>query len=212
MQTRVKTESEIASMREAGGMLASVLSMVEKTVEPGMTGIDADELARKELEKLGGKPSFLGYQGFPATICISVNDAVVHGIPNDEPFKEGDVISFDYGVTINGMITDSAFTKIIGEAPADVKKLVSKTEESLNAGIDQVKNGAHTGDMAEAIQKVLDSAGLGIVRDLVGHGVGHELHEEPNFPNFGTAGTGPTVKTGMTFCLEPMATLGVITK
>lgn len=209
MFTKVKTDSEIESMREAGGILGSILQKIDDTVEAGMTGTDVDELARKELKRLGGKPSFLGYQGFPAVICISVNDAVVHGIPSDEPFQDGDIVGFDFGVTINDMITDSAFTKIIGgSAPKEVENLVEKTQVALNAGIDQVKNGARTGDMAAAIEKILKDSNLGIVRDLVGHGVGHELHEEPNFPNIGTAGTGPAVKTGMTFCLEPMATLG----
>lgn len=209
MMTQVKTDDEIAAMRDAGGMLGAVLNLLDLQVTAGMSGRDASELARNELKKLGGHPSFLGYQGFPDIICISVNDAVVHGIPNDTPFADGDVVSFDFGVTVNRMITDSAFTKIVGgSAPKSVQKLVAQTEAALLAGVDVVKDGVRTGDIAAAIQRVLDAADLGIVRDLVGHGVGHQLHEEPNFPNFGTAGTGSAVKTGMTIALEPMAMLG----
>ena len=198
-------------MRQAGGMLAAVLNLLDQKVEAGMSGRDAARLASDELKRLGGEPSFLGYQGFPDVICISTNDAVVHGIPTDTEFQDGDVVGFDFGVTVNGMITDSAFTKIVGgteSAEKDVQRLVKQTEAALMAGIDRVTNGARSGDIAATIQKVLDGARLGIVRELVGHGVGHELHEEPNFPNYGTAGTGPMIKTGMTIALEPMATLG----
>ncbi|MDX1766126.1 MAG: type I methionyl aminopeptidase [Candidatus Saccharimonadales bacterium] len=208
MLTKVKTDDEIKSMREAGGMLAAVLSLLDRKTESGMTGLDVAEIAKKELEKLGGKPSFLGYEGFPSVICISLNDEVVHGIPNDREFKDGDLVSYDFGVTVNGMITDSAFTKALGRVPDNVQQLLEKTEQSLMAGIDVAKNGAHTGDIGAAIERILKSADLGIVRDLVGHGVGHHVHEEPNFPNYGTPGTGSMIKTGMTIALEPMATLG----
>jgi methionyl aminopeptidase len=138
-----------------------------------------------------------------------VNDAVVHGIPNDTPFVEGDLVSFDFGVTFDGMITDSAFSMFIGDAPsADAKRLLEKTEQSMYAGIDVLKNGVRVGDIAASIERVLKREKFGIVRELVGHGVGHSVHEDPNIPNYGIAGTGPKLSAGMTIAIEPMATLG----
>jgi methionyl aminopeptidase len=174
----------------------------------GMTGKEIDLLARTELSALGGVPAFLGYQGFPASICISVNDAVVHGIPNDKPFKSGDIIGFDFGVIYDGMITDAARTLIIGQTSSVNQKLVDATKRSLDNAINAVKNGCSVGDIAQAAQDVLENANLGIVRDLVGHGVGHQVHEEPEIPNYGVAGTGSRLKSGMTIAIEPMATLG----
>jgi methionyl aminopeptidase len=209
MFTRVKTDTEIENMRIAGGMLAHVLQTIDKEVVAGMTGKDVSEICKRELKKLGGKPSFLGYGGFPDVICISANDEIVHGIPKDTPFKEGDLVSFDYGVTYGGMVTDSAFSKFIGAAPSkDAERLLKTTEQSMYAGIDALKNGVRVGDIAAAIERVLKREKLGIVRELVGHGVGHELHEDPNIPNYGVAGTGPKLSAGMTIAIEPMATLG----
>jgi methionyl aminopeptidase len=209
-----KTLSEIKNIRTSGLILAQVLKKIEKVLEPGISGIDIDQIARKELKKLGGRPAFLGVKGspgvvdFPATICISINDAVVHGIPTDKPFKNGDIIGFDYGVNYDGMITDAARTFIIGKASDEAQLLVSATKHSLDAGISVIKAGVKTGDIGSAIQKVLEKNKLGIVRDLVGHGVGHKLHEEPEIPNFGFVGTGTTLTNGMTIAVEPMATLG----
>lgn len=212
MFTRVKTPQEIQSIRTSGGMLAHVLQLIDRKVQAGMTGKDVSNIARQELKGLGGKPSFLGYGGFTDVICISVNDAIVHGIPNDVPFTEGDLVSFDFGVTYNGMITDSAFSKFIGQAPSkDAERLLKTTEQSMYAGIDTLKNGVRVGDIAAAIERVLKREQLGIVRELVGHGVGHELHEDPNIPNYGVAGTGPKLSAGMTIAIEPMATLGAHT-
>ncbi len=209
MFTRVKTEAEIAAMRESGAMLGSVLAKIEHMAAPGMTGTDVAQFAAKELKALGGKPSFLGYQGFPDVICISVNSAVVHGIPNKEPFAEGDIVGFDFGVTHNGMVTDGAISLCVGASPTGARrKLLHETERSLYAGIEQLKDGVRVGNIAAAVQAVLDAAGLGIVRELVGHGVGHQVHEDPNIPNYGIAGTGPSLKAGMTIAIEPMATLG----
>lgn len=208
MFTRVKTPTEITAMRESGRMLAHILKLIEQKVGSGMTGKDVSHLAASELKALGGKPSFLGYMGFPDVICISVNDAVVHGIPNSKTFNDGDIIGFDFGVTYQGMITDSALSLIIGNGNADTKRLLQETERSLYAGISQVKDGVKTGDIGAAVQKVLDAAGLGIVKDLVGHGVGHEVHEDPNIPNFGAKGVGQKLSAGMTIAIEPMAALG----
>ena len=208
MYNKVKTGNEIQAIRESGRMLALVLQKITETITIGMTGIEVDALARDELKKLGGIPAFLGYNGFPSTICISINDAVVHGIPNNSPFQDGDIVSFDFGVLFNGMITDAARTVIIGNAKSGVKELVQATQRSLDVAIQIVKNGCTVGDIAASAQKVLDKGNFGIVRDLVGHGVGHHVHEEPEIPNYGVAGTGPILKTGMTIAIEPMATMG----
>lgn len=209
MFTRVKTPDEIENMRIAGRILADVLQTIDHEVKPSMTGKDASAIAKRELQKLGGEPSFLGYGGFPDVICISINDEVVHGIPDDRPFKEGDLVSFDFGVTYKGMVTDSAFSTFIGKAPnKDAERLLKATERSMYAGIDALKNGVRVGDIASSIERVLQRENLGIIRELVGHGVGHELHEDPNIPNYGVAGTGPKLSTGMTIAIEPMATLG----
>lgn len=209
MFTRVKTEHETERMRESGKRLATVLAILRKAATVGMSGKDASQIVRKELDSLGGEHAFLGYYGFPDVICISVNDEVVHGIPNDRQFKDGDIVSFDYGVKFEGMITDAAISVIIGDTgSADAKKLVQTTERSLLAGIEQLRAGVKVGDISAAVQKVLDTGNYGIVRDLVGHGVGHQVHEDPNIPNYGVAGNGPSLKVGMTIAIEPMATLG----
>lgn len=207
--TRVKTASEIESMRQAGKMLATTLQHVKQNAVAGMSTKDLANLAREEVQRLGGKPSFLGHEGFPDVLCVSVNDEVVHGIPRDDHIlKDGDVVSIDFGVTINGMITDGAISFALGDVHEKVRELIDTTESSLLAGIDILKNGVRVGDISSAIQKVLQRKNLGIVRDLVGHGVGHELHEEPNIPNYGFAGSGPILQAGMTIAIEPMATLG----
>jgi methionyl aminopeptidase len=211
-----KTSSEIEAIRKSGSMLRQILELVEKKLTPGITGVEIDRLARAELKKLGGKPAFLGVPAgpgvpdFPASICISVNDAVVHGIPDNKPFKAGDIVGFDFGVLYDGMITDAARTFIVGGKAnsAQEQQLVAMTKRSLDEGIMTIKNGARTGDIGAAVQKVLDQYGLGIVRELVGHGVGHELHEAPEIPNYGFKGMGQMLKTGMTIAVEPMATLG----
>lgn len=209
MFTRVKTPNEIESMRVSGRMLASVLQLLNTKVAAGMTGRDADDIAMRELKSMGAKPSFLGFHGYPASICVSVNDEIVHGIPKDTPFNDGDLVSFDFGVTYKGMVTDSAFSTLVGGGgSASAKRLLKATERSMYAGIEQLHDGVRVGDIAVAVQRVLDGEKFGIVRELVGHGVGHELHEDPNIPNYGVAGTGPALKAGMTIAIEPMATLG----
>lgn len=209
MQTRVKTPAEIESMRRAGKMLAQTLQAVKAGARPGMSTKDLANIARDVVKNFGGEPSFLGYHGFPDVICISVNDEVVHGIPReDHVIQDGDIISIDFGVTIDNMVTDAAISFILGEGSEEAKELVRVTEQSMLAGINVLKNGIRVGDIGSAVQKVLDAKGYGIVRDLVGHGVGHQLHEDPNIPNYGFAGSGPVLKAGMTIAIEPMATLG----
>jgi methionyl aminopeptidase len=210
MQTRVKTASEIKAMRESGRMLATVLQVVKSQVAGGITTKQLADIAARELKVLGGTPTCLGYHGFPEVICISVNEEVVHGIPRADKFiKTGDIVSLDFGVTYRGMITDGALSVIangtLNQKHAD---LVKYTEQSLLSGIAAVHDQVRTGDIGAAVEVVLKKQGYGIVRDLVGHGVGHEFHEDPNIPNYGRANTGPWLQAGMTIAIEPMATLG----
>jgi methionyl aminopeptidase len=192
-------------------MLATILQLIKREVKAGMTPKDISALAARELEKLGGKPSFKGFEGYPDIICISTNNEVQHSIPNDHVFQGGDIVNFDFGVTYNGMVTDAGLSVSIGgldKADKAGRRLLEGTERALYAGIDQVKDGAHVGDVSAAVQTVLQSYSLGIVRELVGHGVGHELHEDPEIPNYGVKGTGPVLKAGQTIAIEPITTLG----
>lgn len=210
MMTVVKNPQEIEMMRKSGQILATVFVELRKKVEVGISAKELSEIAKKEIRALGGQPSFLGYQGFSDVLCVSLNSEVVHGIPSKHKIiKEGDIVSLDLGVTYGGMITDSAFSVIAGNtADPRLKQLLSFTEQSLSAGIDVVKDGVAIGDISAAVEAVLAQKNYGIVRDLVGHGVGHQVHEEPNIPNYGHKGSGPHLKAGMTIAIEPMATLG----
>ncbi len=209
MMTSAKSPQEIEAMREGGAMLAAVLAVLKKEIREGMSTKALAAIAKQELRKLGGQPTILGYGGFPDVICISVNDEVVHGIPRENKIlKEGDIVGLDFCVTHKGLITDSAISVIVGQADAKTKKLLDTTERALYAGIDVCKAGVKVGEISAAIQAVLDAGGYGVVRDLVGHGVGYEMHENPNIPNYGHASEGPILKEGMTIAIEPMATLG----
>lgn len=204
-----KTDSEMEAMRRSGRILATVLEKIRREVRAGMTPKQVSALARAETLRLGAKTVFDVSEGFPDIICISNNNEVQHAIPNDIAFKNGDVVNFDYGVSVEGMVTDSGITVCIGGNPdADAARLLKGTEEALYAGIDAVHDGARVGDISAAVEKVLRSYNLGIVRELVGHGVGHSLHEEPEVPNYGRAGSGPVLKAGMTIAIEPITTLG----
>lgn len=210
MFTKIKTAEEIKNIRVSGRMLGQVLDFLRTKLEPGMSTKDVANLAASELKKLGGKPSFLGYEGFPDVICISVNDEVVHGIPRSSKIiANGDIVGLDFGVTYGGMITDAAISVIAGSPISDRdKKLLERTELALEAGISVVRDGVRTGDIGAAVEAVLSKYKYGIVRDLVGHGVGHEVHEDPNVPNYGHKGTGSRLSAGMTIAIEPMSTLG----
>lgn len=208
MFTKVKTEEELARQRESGQMLATVLNLLENKAAAGMSERELADLAAKELKALGGEPTFKGYHGFPDVICISVNDKVVHGIPGDYVLREGDILSLDFGVTYRGMVTDSARTVAIGKVSPEVKQLIAVTKESLLAGVAALHDGVHVGDIASAVEAVIKPHGYGIVRELVGHGVGHQLHEGPDIPNYGKSGTGVQLQAGMTIAIEPMVNLG----
>ncbi len=211
MFTKVKTEAELETMRISGRMLATVLDVLSQSAKPGISTKDLADIARDELKRLGGKPAFLGYgqPPFPDVLCVSLNDEVVHGIPRPNVvLQNGDIVSVDFGVNYEGMVTDAARTLIIGKVQEEVRQLVAVTERAMYAGIEVLKAGVRIGDISGAVQKVLTRGGLGIVRDLVGHGVGHQLHEEPDIPNYGFAGSGPALQAGMTIAIEPMATLG----
>lgn len=211
MYTRVKTSQELDAMRESGRMLAAVLTTLQPLVVPGVTARELADAAAREVKALGGEAPFKGYgnPGFPDVICISINDQVVHGIPTERVILEGDLVSLDFGVRYRGMITDSAMTIIAGK-PREERhaELVEATERSMYAGIETLRGGVKIGDIGAAVEAVLKGGRFGIVRDLVGHGVGHELHEDPNIPNYGRAGSGPALQAGMTIAIEPMATLG----
>ena len=203
-----KTEAEVAAMRESGRMLATVLALLKTHTKAGVTPLHMSHLAAQELRRLGGQPAFKGYYGYPDIICISVNNQVQHSIPTPVPLREGDVVNYDFGVAYKGMITDAGITVGVGAISSAASRLLSGTEQALAAGIDQVRDGCHVGDISAAVEAVLTRHRLGIVRDLVGHGVGHQLHEDPNIPNYGPKGQGPLLRTGMTIAIEPISTLG----
>jgi methionyl aminopeptidase len=203
-----KSRKELEAMREGGRITAGCLGMLRESVRPGVTTAELDRLAEEYIVSRGGRPEFKGYQGFPASICASPNHMIVHGIPGPYRLKEGDIISIDVGVRYKGFVTDSATTVAVGEVPEEVRGLLEVTRECLEAVIRQMIPGNRLGDLGHAIQSVAEPRGYGVVRDLVSHGVGRRMHEEPQIPNYGEPNTGPRLQPGMTFALEPMITLG----
>lgn len=211
MSQPLKTPEQIEAMRGGGRILGDILGRLRDHVKVGMTGLEVDAWVEAEIKRLGATPTYKEpVPNFPAVICISVNDAIVHGVPTDYVFEAGDVVGFDLVISYKGMKTDSAFTMVVGEAPTGaVKHLLKETERSLYAGIDAIKGrGTHTGDIGAAVEKVLTDAKLGIIRELVGHGVGREMHMGPEVPNYGQSGSGALLQPGDTIAIEPMATLG----
>lgn len=204
----LKSRDEIEKMAKANKIVASVLSKLEEKIAPGITTIDLDRIAHEMIVKNGGKPSFLGYRGYPKSICTSINEEVVHGIPGKRVLEEGDIISIDCGVTLDGFIGDSAVTVPVGSVSADTQKLLRVTNECLAKGIDKIREGLRIGDIGNAIQTHAESHGYSVVRDFVGHGIGRKMHEEPQVFNFGKPGTGPRVQVGMVLALEPMVNMG----
>lgn len=210
MQARLKTDAEIEAMRQGGKLLATIYDGLRKQIVVGMSEIEADAWVAHEIKALGAIATYKTSEvNFPNVICVSMNDEIVHGIPTDYRFERGDIASFDLVITYKGMKTDSAFSMVVGENPAGAKKhLLSLTERSLYAGIDAIKGPTYTGDIGAAVEKVLREGKLGIIRELVGHGVGHEMHQAPEVPNWGQKGTGVLLVPGDTIAIEPMATLG----
>lgn len=210
MIQRSKTSSEIEAMREGGKILAVIFRDLKEQVKPGVSGIEIDSWVENQIKSHGAIVTYkTGEVNFPGSICISLNDEIVHGVPSDYVFKKGDIVSFDLVITYKNMKTDSAFTMVVGEEPTGaVKHLINLTERSLYSGIDAIKGPVRVGDIGEAIEKVLTGGKLGVIRELVGHGVGHEMHQAPEVPNYGQKGTGQLLVPGDTIAIEPMATLG----
>jgi methionyl aminopeptidase len=208
MSIIIKSDREIAIMRKAGRAVARVLGILAGELKAGMKTAELDAIAVRELEKLGAKPSFKGYQGYPASLCVSVNDEIVHGIPGERVLAEGDIVSLDLGAIVSGFQGDAALTVGIGEISPEAARLIETTKAALQAGIAQARPGARLGDISAAIQQYAESRGYGVIRKYTGHGIGREMHEEPQIPNFGQPGTGPLLKRGMTLALEPMVTIG----
>jgi methionyl aminopeptidase len=203
-----KTEEEIDLMRAAGQLLARAHGEVAKLIREGNTTSQLDRVAEEFIRDNGATPSFKGYNNFPYSLCLSPNSVVVHGFATDEPLKSGDILSVDCGVFLNGYHADSAYTYPIGEVSPEVLQLLKETETSLYKGIEQAVSGNRVGDISFAIQNYVGPKGYGVVRELVGHGVGAKLHEKPEVPNYGKRGSGPVLQTGMTLAIEPMITLG----
>ena len=205
----IKTDEEVEIQRQSSLLVGKTLAEVAKIIKPGVTTIELDKVAETFIRDNGAKPGFKGYGGFPATLCISVNDEVVHGIPGKRELKNGDIISVDCGTFMNGFYGDSAYTFAVGEVEESVLMLLQRTKESLYLAIEQAIVGKRVGDIGHAVQKYVEGFGYSVVRDLVGHGVGRNLHEKPEIPNYGRRGSGIKLKSGMCLAIEPMINLGV---
>ena len=204
----IKSDYEISLMKKAGNIVYKTHQYLKQYIKPGITTKELDKLAHDFIIKEGATPSFLNYEGFPASICTSINEEVVHGIPSNRKLKNGDIIGIDIGACYKGYHGDSAWSYAVGEVSDSIKYLLEHTEAALYAGLEQAKPGNRIGDISNAIEEYAKSYNLGIVRELVGHGVGANLHEDPDVPNYGKAGTGPILKEGMTIAVEPMLNLG----
>lgn len=203
-----KTEEEIDKIRISSLLVAKTHAEVAKLIKPGITGLELDKIAEEFIRDHGAEPAFKGYGGFPNSLCISPNAEVVHGIPNQIPVEEGSILSVDCGVVKDGYYGDSAYTYTVGEVSEEIKKLLEVTKESLYKGIEKAVAGNRIGDISFAIQKYAEQHGYGVVRELVGHGVGKELHEDPQVPNYGKRGRGPVLKEGLVIAIEPMINMG----
>ncbi|MDX9725427.1 MAG: type I methionyl aminopeptidase [Bacteroidales bacterium] len=204
----LKTDEEIELLRESNLLVSKTLALVASLIKPGVTTLSLDDAAETFIKDNGATPAFKGYGGFPATLCTSVNEEVVHGIPSGYELKEGDVVSIDCGVILNGWYGDSAYTFAVGEIDESVRRLLSFTRESLEEGVKEACAGNRVGDISWAVQQKAESGGFSVVRELVGHGLGKRLHEPPEVPNYGRRGTGPKMEKGLVICIEPMINLG----
>ncbi|MET0608277.1 MAG: type I methionyl aminopeptidase [Gaiellaceae bacterium] len=203
-----KATGEIERMARAGEVVADTLALIGEHARPGVTTQELDELADEFIRSRGGTPTFKGYRGYPASICTSPNEMVVHGIPGPYTLKDGDILSVDVGVTLDGFVADSAYTFPIGDVSAEAERLLEGCQAALAAGIEQCRVGNRLSDISHAIQVTTEEQGFSVVRSLVGHGVGRSMHEEPQIPNYGEPGRGPLLAEGMTFAIEPMITAG----
>jgi methionyl aminopeptidase len=204
-----KSQNEIDRIRKASKIVARTLGVLESHVQAGITTRELDQIAESEIRKAGAKPAFKGYRGFPATLCVSVNEEVVHGIPSDRKLKEGDIVGLDLGCIWEDFYGDAARTFAVGQISEESKRLLKITEESLLIGIDQARPGNRIGDIGYAVQVHAESNGYTVVRDFVGHGIGRSLHEDPQIPNYGNRGQGPRIKAGMVLAIEPMVCQGL---
>ena len=204
----IKSAAEIEIMRAAGRVVGQVLQAVSRAVKPGVSTAGLDRQAEEMARSLGAVPAFKGYRGYPYSLCCSVNEQVVHGFPGPAPLEEGDILSMDFGVILDGFYGDAATTVAVGEVGPQARALLETTEASLSAGIAQCRPGHHLGDVSSAVQKVVEGAGFSVVRQFVGHGIGRGLHEDPQVPNFGTPGRGVKLKPGMVLAIEPMVNAG----
>ncbi len=203
-----KTDEEIEQVRESANVLSQLLAEIASLIKPGITTLSLDKFAFDFIKDHKGTPAFLNYHGFPYSLCISVNDQIVHGFPSVYELKEGDIVSVDGGVNLNGFISDSAYTFGVGEISAEAQQLLDVTKASLYAGIEEAVAGKRVGDISSAIQEYVTRYNYGIVRELVGHGVGFHLHEKPEVPNYGKRGAGPKLEEGLVICIEPMINAG----
>ncbi len=212
--SKLKTKEEIDALRESGRRLGRILEAVKAEIKVGVTTRYLDEVAERLIREGGDTPPFLNYtphgarQPFPASLCVSINDEIVHGIPSERVIKDGDLVSIDLGVEHKGMITDAALTVAVGDVPEQLKTLIAETERALYAGIKAARAGGHIGDIGAAVERIGVAMGYGIVRELGGHGVGHKVHEDPYVPNYGKKGNGSILKAGMVIAIEPMFMLG----
>lgn len=204
----LKSRDEVAIMREAGRINADVLQILVDRLRPGLVEKELDEIVRREFKKRRVIPAFLGYQGYPATVCVSINDEIVHGIPGDREIKDGDVVSIDLGCIHKGFVADAAVTVGVGNVPADVQRLIDVTREALARGIAAARAGDRLGQIGAAIQEYVEGEGFSVVREYVGHGVGRAMHEDPQVPNYGDQESGPVLKEGMVIAIEPMVNAG----
>jgi methionyl aminopeptidase len=204
----LKSRSEIEKMRRSNAIVAVILEELRKKIRPGVKTIELDRLSEELALKKGARPAFKGYRGYPYSLCTSVNNEVVHGMPSERDLREGDIVSLDFGILNDGYYGDAAVTVPVGEITPAAKRLLKVTEEALYRGIAEVKTGNRIGDISAAIQGHVEASGYSVVRDLVGHGIGKSLHEDPQVPNYGSSGRGIELKTGMVFAIEPMVNEG----
>ena len=204
----IKTKEEVELLRENNLLVSATLAEVGRHIKPGVTTLELDRIAEEFIRSHGAVPGFLGYGGFPNTLCVSVNENVVHGIPSNYALQEGDVVSVDCGTILKGFYGDSAYTFCVGEVAPEVKQLLDVTKEALYKGVEQAVAGNRVGDIGAAVQAHAEHYGYGVVRELVGHGLGRKMHESPEVPNYGRRGTGPLLKEGMVICIEPMINMG----